>query len=53
MVAQGRSRHRAIGVIRYTHKPRGGREGRCHLSLALKIGEWLGTERVLRSVAEC
>ena len=37
----------------YTHKPRGGRQGRCHLSLALKIGEWLGTERVLRSVAEC
>ena len=32
---------------------RDGRQGRCHLSLALKIGEWLGTGRVLRSVAEC
>ena len=29
----------------YTHKPRGGRQGRCHLSLALKIGDWLGTEK--------
>ena len=42
-----------IMAARATHKPRGGRQGRCHLSLALKIGEWLGTERVLRSVAEC